>query len=182
MTSQTIAKLAEPISARDHIWGKINAPAILVEYGDYECPHCAQARIFVDQVLELLEDTICFVYRHFPLTTVHPHATLAAEASEAAAAQGKFWPMHECLFEHQQALGSQYLVSYAAMLGLNVPQFARDLAEHQHAARVRQDFLGGVRSGVNGTPTFFLNGARHDGAWDTDSLLAAIQDAIEENN
>ena len=182
MTTHAITRLAHPVCERDHIRGAITAPVTLLEYGDYECPRCGEAHIVVNQIVELLGDALCYVYRHFPLTTVHPHAATAAEAAEAAGAQGKFWPMHDCLFENQDALGDRQLIGYAAMLGLNVRRFTQELTEHRHADRVRQDFLSGVRSGVNGTPTFFLNGSRHDGAWDVDSLLAAIQDAIDDND
>jgi protein-disulfide isomerase len=118
------------------------------------------------------------VFRYFSLTTVHPHAQAAAETAEAAGAQGMFWEMHYVLFEHQQALEAEALVQYAAALGLDLARFSRELAGHIHAARVREDFLSGVRSGVNGTPTFFINGVRHDGAYDFDTLLNAIESAM----
>jgi protein-disulfide isomerase len=182
MRTQSTTKLAHPICDRDHIWGPTEAPVTLVEYGDYECPYCGEAYVVMNRILDLLGDDVTYVYRHFPMTTVHPHAALAAEAAEAAGAQGKFWAMHQCLFENQDALGSEYLVDYAEMIGLNVPKFTQDLAKHRHAGRVREHFLSGVRSGVNGTPTFFINGERHDGSWDVDSLLAAIQGEIEESD
>jgi protein-disulfide isomerase len=150
------------------------APVTLVEYGDFECPHCGAAHPIIQEVLRLRGDDIRFVFRHFPLTRIHPHAQQAAEAAEAAAAQNAFWPMHDQLYEHQDALDIDSLVGYAAALGLDTARFQRDLTEHTYAEEVRADFLGGVRSGVNGTPTFFINGQRHDGAWDTASLLAVI--------
>ena len=121
---------------------------------------------------------MCFVFRHFPLTQIHPHAEHAAEAAEAAGAQGKFWQMHDTLFEHQHALDDAHLVRYAAELKLDVDRFERELAEHVYANRVREDFLSGVRSGVNGTPTFFINGLRYDGSYDLEMLLAAIELAM----
>jgi protein-disulfide isomerase len=126
----------------------------------------------------MLEDSMRFVFRNFPLTTVHPHAELAAEAAEAAGAQRKFWPMHDTLFENQEALEFEELLEYANQLELDVRQFALDLEEHRYAERVREDFLGGVRSGVNGTPTFFINGFRHDGSYDLQSLLDAVNEVV----
>ena len=115
-----------------------------------------------------------FAFRHFPLAEMHPHALRAAEAAEAAGAQGKFWPMHDLLFENQRALRDQDLLGHAAALGLDVPRFAAELADHRWEPRVREDFMSGVRSGVNGTPTFFINGIRHDGPWDADALTEAL--------
>jgi protein-disulfide isomerase len=167
--------LTAPITGRDHILGPATAPLILVEYGDYECLNCGQAHHVVKQLLLLLGRRLCFVFRHFPLTMVHPHVQLAAEAAEAAGAQGQFWAMHDVLFEHQHALDDGDLVRYAAALGLDVSRFSSELARHIHAARVREDFMSGVRSSVNGTPTFFINGVRHDGSYDFDALLNAIE-------
>src|SRR5256884_2241032 len=121
---------------------------------------------------------MCFVFRHFPLTSIHPHADHAAEAAEAAGAQGKFWEMHDCLFEHQDALDDIHLIRYAAMLSLDVREFSRELSEHRYAALMREDFHSGMRSGVNATPTFFINGVRHDGSYDLGVLLDAIEDAV----
>jgi protein-disulfide isomerase len=118
-----------------------------------------------------------FAYRHFPLTQVHPHAEHAAEAAEAAGAQGKFWEMHDTLYEHQRALHDAHLRQYAEWLGLDLGRFDEEMGRHVHAGRVREDFLSGVRSGVNGTPTFFINGVRHDGSYDLATLLAAIEGA-----
>jgi len=168
------ARLTVPVSDRDHILGRITAPVTLVEYGDYECPYCGQAHHGVKQLRQLLGHQLCFVFRHFPLTTVHPHAQHAAEAAEAAGAQGKFWEMHYVLFEHQHALDPDDLVRYAAALDLDLSQFTSELARHVYAPRVREDFMSGVRSGVNGTPSFFINGVRHDGSFDFDTLLNAI--------
>jgi protein-disulfide isomerase len=178
MNSQTATALAVPVNAQDHIRGAKNAPVTLVEYGDYECPYCGQAHYIVQQLEGLLEDSMRFVFRNFPMTTVHPHAELAAEAAEAAGGQRKFWPMHDTLFENQEALEFEDLLEYANQLELDVLRFARDLEEHRYADRVREDFLGGVRSGVNGTPTFFINGYRHDGSFDLQSLLDAINEVV----
>jgi protein-disulfide isomerase len=172
------ARLAVPVSEdRDHIRGPRTAPVTLVEYGDYECPFCGQAYYVVKDLQRRAGNLVRFVFRYFPLTTIHPHAERAAEAAEAAGAQGRFWEMHDCLFENQQALEDEDLLEYAALVGLDIPRFVRDMREGRHLARIREDFLSGVRSGVNGTPTFFINGVRHDGPWDLASLMTAIDDA-----
>ena len=169
--------LTLPVSNRDHIQGPPTARVTLVEYGDYQCPYCLQAYPIMLDIQEHLGERMRLVFRNFPITTAHPDAQQAAEAAEAAGAQGKFWPMHDYLFEHQSRLDDVALLSYAADLGLNLDRFARDLQTHAFADRVREDFLSGVRSGVNGTPTFFINGLRHDGAWDLETLTAAILSA-----
>jgi protein-disulfide isomerase len=180
MTPQAAATLILPVSERDHIQGPITAPVTLVEYGDYECPYCSQAHVVVQALKQMLGNLLCVVFRHFPLTHVHPHAEHAAEAAEAAGAQGMFWEMHACLFEHQQALDDIHLLAYAAEFGLDVSRFSREMAQHRYAVRVREDFLSGVQSGVKGTPTFFINGVHYDGAFDLNSLLVAIEDTAEE--
>jgi protein-disulfide isomerase len=167
--------LTPPVSeSRDHILGPATAPVTLVEYGDFECPFCGRAHLIVQELLEQLGDDVQFVFRHFPLSQIHPHAMRAAEASEAAAAQGQFWPVHDMLYEHQDALDDESLLGYAQALDLDVNRFAQDLSSHRHANRIREDFM----SGVNGTPTFFINGRRHDGPWDLASLAAAIEPEI----
>jgi protein-disulfide isomerase len=171
----TAPRLTVPVNEHDHVLGPITAPVTMVEYGDYECPHCGQAHHMVKQLRQLMGHRMCFVFRHFPLTTVHPHAQQAAEAAEAAGVQGKFWEMHYVLFEHQQALEPGDLLQYASALGLNVPRLRSELATHMHAPRVREHFMSGVRSGVNGTPTFFINGLRHDGTFDLDALVDALE-------
>jgi protein-disulfide isomerase len=178
MSPAVTARLTAPVSERDHAVGSSHAPATLVEYGDYECPHCAVAHPVVNMLRHTLGPQLRFVYRHFPLATIHPHAPLAAEAAEAAGAQGAFWPMHDMIFQHQHALEPQHLAAYADMLGLDLARFSRELASHVHATRVREDFTGGVRSGVNGTPTFFINGVRHDGSYALESLRDAIEEAV----
>jgi protein-disulfide isomerase len=177
MTALQPATLTPPVSRDDYAQGPATAPATLVEYGDFECPSCLRAYPIVKALQRRFGDQLRFVWRNFPLTQIHPHAESAAEAAEAAGAQGAFWGMHDLLFEHQEQLGERLYLACAATLGLDVDRFARDLADGAFADRVRQDFLSGVRSGVNGTPTFFINGRRHDGPWDVDALAAAIEDA-----
>lgn len=174
------ARLAVPVEAQDHVQGPATARVTMVEYGDFECPFCGQAHGVVKALKKVLGRQLRFVFRHFPLATAHPHAQQAAEAAEAAGAQGLFWEMHDMLFDNQEALEDDDLMGYAEALGLDLTQFAADHADHAHAPRVRQDFLSGVRSGVNGTPTFFLNGMRHDGSCDLDTMLEAVQSAMED--
>src|SRR6202035_2178480 len=158
------SKLTPQVSHRDHIQGPDTASVTLVEYGDYECPYCGEAFPIVRAIQKRLGKRLRYVFRHFPLTNAHPHAAPAAEAAEAAGAQGKFWEMHDTLFEHQDALMPDYLVFYAKQLGLDLIRFTTELARHVHAERVRQDLLSGMRAGVHGTPTFFINGTRHEGS------------------
>jgi protein-disulfide isomerase len=162
---------------RDHIQGPADAAVTLVEYGDYECPYCGAAYPIVKEVQSRMGDRLRFVFRNFPITTSHPHAEQAAEAAEGAAAQGRFWEMHDLLYENQRRLDDPALRSYAETLGLDVEQFDRELAEHAHAARVREDFMSGVRSGVNGTPGFYINGVRHDDSYDVETMVAALERA-----
>ena len=172
------AQLTVPVDAElDHIQGPANAAVSLVEYGDYECPYCGAAYPIVKEVQARMGEELRFVFRNFPITTSHPHAEQAAEAAESAASQGKFWEMHDTLYENQRRLGDADLHTYAEQLGLDLDAFERDLTEHVHAARVHEDFIGGVRSGVNGTPTFYINGTRHDDSYDLDTLLAALKQA-----
>ena len=167
--------LNPPVGKRDHVIGPWNAEIVVVEYGDFECPYCAAAEPVFRALREALPNSLLFAYRHFPLAEAHPHALHAAVAAEAAGAQGKFWEMHDFLFAHQDALEDEDLIDYAAEVGCNLDQFVNDMAENRYAARVREDFLSGVRSGVNGTPTIFINGLRYDGPRDLDSILAAIE-------
>jgi protein-disulfide isomerase len=169
--------LTPPVSEQDHRIGPDDAPVTLVEYGDYECPHCGAAHPILQQLKRRLGDTLRFVYRHFPLSEMHPHAQHAAETAEAAAEQGEFWEMHDILFDNQDALDDRDLLRYAGALGLDAQRVATELTEGTHEERVRRDFLSGVRSGVNGTPTLFLNGQRHEGPWDLDTLIAAVERA-----
>jgi protein-disulfide isomerase len=170
--------LTLPVGPRDHAQGPENAPVTLVEYGDYECPHCGRAYPIVKRVQKQLGKRLRFVFRNFPLTNLHPHAQHAAEAAEAAASQDRFLEMHDALFEHQPALDDRHLATYASAIGLDLPRFERELADHAHASRVREDFLSGVRSGVNGTPTFFINGTRYEDSWDEETLAQALLQQI----
>jgi protein-disulfide isomerase len=173
--------LTMPVSDdRDHIQGPADAAVTLIEYGDYECPYCGAAYPIVKEVQARMAERLRFVFRNFPISTAHPHAEQAAEAAEAAATQGSFWEMHDLLYENQQRLRDEDLRSYAEKLGLDVERFVRELAEHVHADRVHEDFMSGVRSGVNGTPTFYINGARHDDSYDAETLLAALERAAAE--
>jgi protein-disulfide isomerase len=177
-TTQWDAVLAVPVDEdRDHIQGPTEAPVTLVEYGDYECPYCGAAYPIVKEVQERMGERLRFVFRNFPITTSHPHAEQAAEAAEAAAAQGSFWEMHDLLYENQKRLRDSDLHAYADQLGLDLDLFDRELTEHVHAPRVREDFMSGVRSGVNGTPSFYVNGTRHDDSYDLETLLAALERA-----
>ena len=170
------AVLTMPVTeGRDHIQGPADAAVTLVEYGDYECPYCGAAYPIIKEVQARMGERLRFVFRNFPITTSHPHAEQAAEAAEAAATQGRFWQMHDLLYENQRRLRDQDLRAHAERLGLEVERFDKELAQHVHAARVHEDFMSGVRSGVNGTPTFYINGTRHDDSYDIETLLAALQ-------
>ncbi len=174
-------ELTPPVSASDHAAGPDDAPVTLVEYGDYECPYCGMAHPIVKRAQRELGNRLRFVFRNFPLAESHPHARLAAQAAEAAAAQGKFWEMHDMLFEHQDALEAEDILGYAKSLGLDTAQFARDLEAGTYAKRVRDDFRSGVRSGVNGTPTFFVNGNRYDGSWaNEEAFIRALREAVQQ--
>src|SRR5882672_4680908 len=153
------AELTPPVSARDHGAGPDNAPVTLVEYGDYECPYCGMAYPIVKRAQQDLGSRLRFIFRNFPLAESHPHARLAAEAAEAGGAQGKFWEMHDMLFENQDALEAEDLAQYAASLGLDGRRLIGEVLAGEYAARVREDFRNGARGGVNGTPSFFINGA-----------------------
>ncbi len=167
-----------PIDGRDHIQGPSDAPIALVEYGDYQCPHCGAAHPIVQALQKRLGKQLRFAFRNFPLSEFHEFAEHAAEAAEAAADQGKFWEMHDLLFENQDALDDGSLATYASDLGLDSIRVMREITSELHAERVREDFHSGVRNGVNGTPTFFINGERYDGAFDFDSMLAALSEQV----
>lgn len=181
MSEKEESRLTLPVGARDHIEGPESAAVTLVEYGDYECPYCRSAFPIVKRLQSALGSGLRFVFRNFPLTKIHSHAQHAAEAAEASAAQGHFAEMHAVLFKNQHALTDSDLRDYAAGIGMDVQRFEQELSEHVYAARVREDFMSGLRSGVNGTPTFFINGMRHNGAWDLEFLLEAIQRASVES-
>jgi len=178
MRTEWIAKLTFPVGERDHIQGPATAPISLVEYGDYQCPYCGQAYPIVKELQDRLGKKLRFVFRNFPLSTMHPHAEHAAEAAETAGVHGKFWEMHDRLYENQEALDDGALVEYASALGIDQTQFTSEMTKHTQAARVREDFMSGARSGVNGTPTFFINGIRHDDSFDFEVLLKAVEGAL----
>ena len=176
-TEAGIIDLAAPVDAgRDHLRGPKKAPVTVVEYGDFECPYCGRAEPAIRELLADFGD-VRYVWRHLPLTDVHPHAQLAAEAAEAAAGQGAFWEMHDTLLSHQDALRPGDLIGYATDLGLDTERFAKDLRTHAYAARVAEDVDTADLGSVSGTPTFFINGQRHHGAYDIDSLSAAVRTA-----
>ncbi len=172
------AVLTAPVDAdRDHIQGSEAAAVTLVQYGDYECPYCGAAYPIIKEIQARMGDRLRFVFRNFPISTSHPHAEQAAEAAEAADAQGKFWQMHDLLYENQRHLRDEDLRGYAQRLELDLERFDKEMAEHVHAARVHEDFMSGVRSGVNGTPTFYIDGVRHDDSYEANVLLDALERA-----
>lgn len=173
-----MAILKVPLSARDHVIGGDTAAVTLVEYGDYECPHCAAAHGVVHRILQQFGDHLLFAFRHFPLTEIHPHAGPAAEAAEFADAHGRFWDMHNAIYANQPRLSVPLLFALASALKLSQSQLQGALATHRYAQRVQSDFLGGVRSGVNGTPTFFINGRRFDGAYTSPDFVSAIARSV----
>jgi len=177
-TAGQIVDLADDVDpARDHVRGRGDGTITLVEYGDFECPFCGQAEPMIRELLGAYHEDLRFVFRHLPLSDVHPHAQLAAEAAEAAGEQGAFWEMHDLLFAHQDELGPRDLPGHAERLGLDVGRFREALRERRFAPRVRADVAGADASGVTGTPTFFINGRRHYGAYDTATLTAAVRSA-----
>jgi protein-disulfide isomerase len=176
-----MSRLRRVVDAQDWAKGNPDAPVTLTEYSDFECPFCGRAFWELKDVEEVAGDQVRFVYRHFPLSQMHPHALLAAEAAEAAGAQGHFWEMHEKLFMNQDDLEPPALLRYASDLELDLASFSRDLQEHRHLPKVRRDFMDGVRSGVNGTPTFFINGERWNGPTTAEALLAGIEGRLGAN-
>ena len=165
---------ALPMPDRDHIQGPIDAPLMLLEYGDYECPYCGEAYAVVKELQKRLGKRLCFAFRNFPLVNSHPHAQHAAEAAEGASAQRRFWEMHDMLFENQDALEDEDLARYASALRLDPERLMREVLAGAHADRVREDFRSGAHNGVNGTPSFFINGERYDGMPGVEELLAAL--------
>ncbi|GCE31783.1 hypothetical protein KDA_72670 [Dictyobacter alpinus] len=166
--------LTVPVSEQDHSQGPVTAPVTLVQYGDYECPYTRQSNTIVREIQQQLGDRLRFVFRNFPLLQIHPHALQAAEAAEAAAAQDKFWEMHDYIFHHQHTLEDADLARFADAVGLSQEQYQQDMHEHRYRDRIRDDEENGIRSGVEGTPTFFINGVRYDGSWEQEALLAAL--------
>jgi protein-disulfide isomerase len=175
-----MTKLSVPVSAKDHRQGDAEAPCTLVEYGDYQCPSCGQAYPIVKRVQKHYGKRLSFVFRNFPLTQMHPFAEPAAETAEFAGANGKFWGMHDLIYENQERLGDDELLpELAKQLHLAPAKLLESLESREFEPRVKTDFSSGVRSGVNGTPTFFINGQRHDGPYDFASLVEAIDGALE---
>ena len=171
------ALLTVPVGPRDHARGPASAPVTLVEYGDFECPQCGAAHPIIQRIRETFGDRLRFVFRHFPLTNSHPNAQHAAEEAEWAAAQGAFWPMHDALYGAQKSLSDRRMVELAVALGLPgaAAAITRAWTEHTFIPRVKEDFASGLKSGVTGTPAFFINGVRHEGGWDEIALSHAIE-------
>lgn len=172
-------RLTVPINiGSDHILGPANniAPITSVEYGDYECPYTGMAYPIVKELLKRFgNDNISFAFRNFPLNDIHPHAQHAAEAAESAAAQGKFWKMHDYLFEHQKSLDDSHLLEYANIVGLDIGKFKVDLSRHVYAPLIKKSLKGGIDSGVEGTPTFFVNGVRYEDSWDLETFYETLK-------
>ena len=166
--------LTLPDPERDHISGSADGSIRLLEYGDYECPFCGEAQPIVKEIQRQLGDNLLFAFRHFPLTNIHPHSEHAAETAEAAGEEGNFWGMHDMLFQNQSALEDEDLAQYAVELGLDEKRLIREVTSDVYTPRIREDFKTGVRAGVNGTPTFFINGERYDGARDLKHLFNAL--------
>jgi protein-disulfide isomerase len=166
--------LSVPVGKGDHVLGPEDAPVTVVEYGDYQCPYCADMHPMLKSIAKSMGAQMRFVFRHMPLIEMHPYAQHAAEAAEAAGAQGKFWEMHAAILQRQSELGSDLLHQLAVKLKLDIEQFASDLDTRRFRPRVKRDFMGGMRSGVAGTPTFFINGKRYEGPLNQASLLSAI--------
>ena len=170
-------RLRVPVTDRDHVRGPARASVTLVEYGDFQCPFCGAAYWVLRDLEDRFRRDFRFVYRHFPLTEIHPYALIAAESAEAAGAQGKFWDMHDLLFQNQPYFELENLIAYANAIGLDIGAFTSDLETHRHIPKIREDFMGGARSGVNGTPTLFINGERFDNPVDEALLTRAIDAA-----
>jgi protein-disulfide isomerase len=170
-----MANLKVPVAQSDHIRGPARAAVTLVEYGDYECPHCGAAHPVLQQLREDFADSLRFVFRHFPLAQIHPLAEPAAETAEFAGAHGRFWEMHDAIYENQERLALPLLLTLARTLRLSEQELREAIATGAYEAKIRADFMGGVRSGVNGTPAFFINGVRHEGTYAYDDLAMAVQ-------
>jgi len=178
-TVEESPELTLPVSERDHIQGPATAKLTLVEYGDYQCPYCGAAYPVVKRLQKTLGNQLRFVFRNFPLTQAHPYALVAAEAVEAAGLFEKFWPMHDVVYENQARLSPESLAVWAHQLGLDDDKLEMALARPEIAKRIKEDRFSGIRSGVNGTPTFFINGRRHDAPLDYASLLVALEQTLD---
>jgi protein-disulfide isomerase len=172
------ATLATPVSARDHTEGRADAPLTLVEYGDYQCPYCGAVYPVVKRLQKASGKRLRFVFRNFPLTQAHPYAMVAAEAAEAAGLQGKFWGMHDLIYENQADLAPDVLPAWAETLKLDLQEFALAIKKGEITKRIKEDRMSGIQSGVNGTPCFFINGARYDGRADYEPLRAALEQQL----
>jgi protein-disulfide isomerase len=170
--------LIQPVSDADHIEGSADAAVTLVEYGDYECPYCGAAYPVIKQIQRKMGKQLRFVFRNFPLTNMHPFAEISAEAAEAAGTQGKFWQMHDALYENQEALSQEMIFALATKIGLDMKIFTKDMESRKFKDKVRKDFMGGVKSSVNGTPTLFINEERFDQNFDGELLLEALKSAV----
>jgi len=173
-----MSKLSIPVGPTDHAEGRLDAPVTLVEYGDYECPYCGEAYPVMKAVQEIMGDKLRFVFRNFPITELHPHALRAAQLAEAAASVGQFWLAHDMLYAHQNALMDVDLMRYGSAVGVNALAL-REAFDGRFDPKIESDFMGGVRSGVNGTPTLFINGVRYDGPRDVDSLVEALNQVAQ---
>lgn len=173
----TVSRLRTPVTEEDHILGPADAPVTLVVYGDFQCPHCGAAHRNLQELRRQRAEVTRLVFRHFPLSNVHPYAEIAAETAEAASARGHFWPMHDWLFDHQDQLDPVHLALGAQQVSLTVDEVAHEVNDHAHLDRIRADFVSGIRSGVTGTPTFFVNGVRHEGSYQLPDLLATVDAA-----
>lgn len=171
-------QLTPSISSRDHVRGPASAMVTLLEYGDYKCARCNEARLVVRRLEADLGDQMRFAFRNYPLSSLDVHSRHAAEAAEASGAQNKFWEMHELLFNQQHALSDKHLRVYATQCGLDMERFNRDMASHTFDVRVREDILSGDQNGVSDTPTFFINDHRHPGPYDYDTLLSAVKEFL----
>ena len=172
------APLTLPVGPRDHIRGPETAPVTLVEYGDFECPQCAAAYPIVERIVDTFGERLRFVFRHFPLTNSHPNAQHAAEAAEVAARGGRFWPMYDALYAERAKLSDRKILECGALAGVASVEIERAWASHELLGRIKEDFASGIKSGVTGTPSFFINGARHEGGWDELALAHAIEAAM----
>ena len=173
-----MAVLKVPVTSKDHIQGDPDAPITLVEYGDYECPFCGRAYYVIKELQNQFGSKLRFVFRNFPLIQMHPNAESAAETAEFAGEQGRFWEMHDGLYENQDRLGLPLYMEFTEMLGLPVSGLRQALTNHEYLPKIREDVSGGIRSGVNGTPTFFINGVRHDGSYEIEDMVAAIEERL----
>jgi protein-disulfide isomerase len=172
-----MSHLSEPVSERDHVMGSADARVTLVEYGDFECPYCGALHPVIQAARKAFGRNLRFVFRHFPLRSSHPHALAAAKAAEAAGAQGRFWEMHDRLYQRQSQLEDEDLLQHARHLGLDMAGFERELAAHTHEVRIREDLASAARSGASGTPSLFINGELYQGSLDRDEVFGALASA-----